>query len=113
MTMQNFTPVQAQHPFANVPCNAEGHFLLHFYAVVARLLAHLHAAGVNMKEGNRFEQFSFLASYQAALRSYHPTDASEPSPAAEGVWWDTHIAAWESQLDGHLPLRVLVDEDGL
>jgi hypothetical protein len=111
--MQNFTPVQAQHPFANVPCNAEGHFLLHFYAVVARLLAHLHAAGVDMKEGNRFEQFSFLAGYQAALQSFHPSDSTESSPATEGVWWDTHIADWESQLDGHLPLRVLVDEAGL
>ncbi|MFL5628558.1 MAG: ATP-binding protein [Ktedonobacteraceae bacterium] len=100
-------------PFANVPCSAEGHFRLHFYAVVARLLAHLHAAGLDEKKDNGFEQFSFLAGYRAALQSYHPTAATGPSPAIEGAWWDTQIAAWESQIDGHLPLRVLVDEVGL
>ncbi len=110
--MQDLAAVQ--NPFANVPRSAEGHFLLHFYAVVARLLVHLSAAGVGegegKKEGNSFAQFSFLAGYQTVLQSYYP---AAMSPQSTGAWWDTHIADWEQYLEGHLPLRALVDEAGL
>src|SRR5437867_3710504 len=102
-----------QNPFVNVPPTAEGHFLLHFYAMVARLLAHLYAAGMGEKEDNHFRQFSFLAGYQAALRTYYSTEPTGQSPAMEGAWWDTHIADWESHHAGHLPLWALIDELGL
>lgn len=103
-------PAAVQNPFASLPRNAEGHFLLHFYAVVARLLAHLQSAGTSNQENNRFAHFPFLAGYQAALLSYHPTLLS---PASEEAWWQAQIAEWESHVDGHLPLRALLEQADL
>jgi ATPase family associated with various cellular activities (AAA) len=93
--------------FANLPHGAEGHFLLHFYAVIAQLLAHLRT----MENGNHyFEQFPFLAGYQATLRSYVP---GELPPAMEGTWWDAQIAQREAQTAEQLPIRTLITEAGL
>ncbi len=110
--MQDLAAVQ--NPFAKMPHSTEGHFLLHFYAVVARLLAHLATAGIRQGEGKKdegaFGQFSFLAGYQAVLQTYSPASMS---PKSAGAWWDTHIADWEAGVEGHLPLRALVEEADL
>lgn len=103
--MQNLAAVQ--NPFASLPRNAEGHFLLHFYAVVARLLAHLQTTGTSEQESTPFTRFPFLAGYRASLLAYLPTEPASPTQEA---WWDTQIAEWESHIDGHLPLRALLDQ---
>jgi len=93
-----------------IPSGAQGHFLLHFYAVVARLLTHLSMTSKGEKNVKYFEQFPFLAGYQSALNTYVPPGLSV---SESGAWWDTQIASWEAQTVGHLPLRALVDEAGL
>jgi len=123
--MQDAPPVSSDSVFAHIPPGAEGHFLLHFYAVIARLLAHLHIVGDAGKDGSGregfekrsaqgpyVEQFPFLAGYQAALSAYLPGGAINQAPT-EGAWWDEQIARWEAETPGHLPLRTLVEEAGL
>src|SRR5438876_9641566 len=102
--MQDAPPVSSDSVFAHIPPGAEGHFLLHFYAVIARLLAHLHIVGDSGKDGSGregverrpaqgpyVEQFPFLAGYQAALNAYLPGGA-EPGGAINlaptEAWWD-------------------------
>src|SRR5947209_2791504 len=109
--MQQASLLNANHTaFTNLPPGAEGHFLLHFYAVVARLLANLRTAHMLEQGTKYFEQFPFLDGYQQMLGSYLP--AGLPSHQALS-WWDTAIANWETQSSCHLPLRALVDEVGL
>lgn len=93
--------------FANLPQGAESHFLLHFYAVLARLLANLRSAHLAAEQTKYFEQFSFLDGYQRMLSAYLPGNL----PAnEEGNWWNTAIAQWEAQSSCHLPLQALTDE---
>ncbi len=95
----------------HISMDAEGHFLLHFYAVVARIVAHLCVVGEDEKEQNRyFAQFPFLAGYQHALRAYVPNGLTGEM---EGAWWDAQIVQMEAQTTAHLPLRALRDEAGL
>src|SRR5919202_5323977 len=96
--------------FGDLPPGAEGHFRLHVYAVVARLLARLRSSGAAGEAEGYFAQFPFLAGYGAALGAWQPGGLS---PAAEVAWWDAQVAGWEAATAGRLPLRALVDEAGL
>src|SRR5215467_11442492 len=96
--------------YSNLPQGAEGHFLLHFYAVIARLLANLCSAPAQEAGEKYFEQFPFLSGYQRMLRSYIP---DEVLAEEEGSWWDSAIEQWEKQSPYHLPLQALRDEAGL
>jgi len=95
--------------FANLQQGAEGHFLLHFYAVMARVLANLRATHAAQEEGRAtyFEQFQFLNGYQRMLDAFPPDELS-PNEGLAG--WDDVIAQWEEQSAYHLPLQALVDE---
>lgn len=96
-----------------IPSGAHGHFLLHFYAVVARILARLEGSGAgeqNGAHGGYAERFPFLASYRSMLGSLAPTEVTS---GAQEAWWDAQIAAFEARTHEHLPLRALVDDAGL
>jgi hypothetical protein len=108
--MQDVQLTASNSIFANLPSGAEGHFLLHFYAVVARLLAHLRGTETGAKGGTHFEQFSFLTGYQNALSAYLPADLSVTE---ESAWWDAQIMRWEAKTRDHLPLRALIEDAGL
>jgi hypothetical protein len=93
--------------FADLPPGAEGHFRIHMYALIARVLAHLRALDA---DGDPFARFPFLAGYHSALARYCPGGLE---PAAELAWWQRQIDAWEEGTPGHLPLRALVSGLGL
>ncbi len=93
-----------------IPPGAQGHFLLHFYAAVARVLARLEGLETGEQIGMYVERFPFLATYRGMLRALA---SSEVSFDAQGAWWDAQIAAFEARTRGHLPLRALVDDAGL
>src|SRR5947199_8239322 len=97
----------------NIPLGAQGHFLLHFYAVVARILARLEGPGAGEQNGAHdgyAERFPFLASYRSMLGKLAPTEVTS---GAQAAWWDAQIAAFEARTQEHLPLRALVDNAGL
>ena len=96
--------------FGDLPPGGEGHFRLHIYAVVARLLAHLRSLGAAGAGEGYFAEFPFLAGYGAALGAWQPGGLS---PAAAVAWWDARIAGWETATGDRLPLRALVEEAGL
>jgi hypothetical protein len=96
--------------YPNLPQGAEGHFLLHFYAVIARVLANLratHPAHGEEESATYFEQFQFLKGYRRMLDAHLP---GQLSPNEELVWWDAAIAQREEQSVCHLPLQALVEE---
>ena len=96
--------------FANLPEGPQGHFLLHFYAVIARILAHLDMGETDAKH---LEQFPFLLGYRTLLAAcVH----GEFSTTVSDAWWETHIAHWEAETIAtadHLPLQALREEAGL
>src|SRR6266496_1383866 len=102
--MQDFS---ADTFLTRLPAGAEGHFLLHFYAAISRLLTHPYVSGGDQQH---FVQLPFLTSYRATVQSWMPEGLD---PAHAGVWWDEQIAHWEKQTAAHLPLRVLATEAGL
>ncbi len=93
-----------------IPSGAQGHFLLHFYAVVARVLARLESRGTDEQNGGYTERFPFLATYRGILHALVP---DEVPLSAQGAWWDMQIATFEAQAHEHLPLRLLMDAAGL
>ncbi len=114
--MQDISALSATHDYSetqalHIPIDAEGHFLLHFYAVVARIVAHLYLAGADEKERHTyFSQFPFLSGYQQMLHAYTPVGLTSEM---ESAWWDMQIVQMEAQTVAHLPLRALRDEAGL
>lgn len=95
---------------AALPADPDGHFRLHVYAVVARMLANLQLTAGSVEGADPFDAFPFLAGYRAALHACMPTGLSL---ADEAAWWDAQLVAWQQSVDGHLPLRALVDDAGL
>ena len=91
-----------------LPPGAEGHFRLHVYAVVHRMLANLRIAGGN--EGGYFDAFPFLSGYERSLRARHPQGLSDDEIDR---WWSGQIADWERATSGHLPLPTLAATLGL
>ena len=92
-----------------LPLTATNHFLLHFYAAVARVIAHVdqHAAaapdGVTRPDPSRE---AFLSGYREEL-------AQVADPDAGPEWWERMIVDWEAGPHGHLPLRAVADAVGL
>src|SRR6266700_7886557 len=93
-----------------IPSGAQGHFLLHFYAVVARVLARLESAGAGEQDSMYAERFPFLATYRNILHALVPGEISQGTQVA---WWDAQIASFQAQAQEHLPLRALMDAAGL
>jgi hypothetical protein len=99
----------AQRPDSRV--TAENHFRLHFYRVVATLLARM--AG-DAQLAPLLERFPFLDGYAAALRDYYSQEVAESAtPGAVDGWWREQIGAYEAQAHEHLPLRALATDAGL
>ncbi|HEY6411864.1 MAG TPA: AAA family ATPase, partial [Ktedonobacteraceae bacterium] len=94
---------------SNIPTGTTGHFSLHFYAVVARILVRLGTTGTGERNDTYFEQFPFLGGYQSMLGPLVPDGV----PATQGTWWDAQIASLEAQTAEHLPIRALVAGAGL
>src|SRR6266487_4930335 len=110
--MQNvqFAAANREAGRAAIPSGAHGHFLLHFYAVVARVLARLESRGMDEQNGGYTERFPFLATYRGILHALVP---DEIPLSAQGAWWDMQIAAFEAQAQEHVLLRALMHEAGL
>jgi len=97
------------HVFENVPQTARGHFMLHFYAAVYRLLFHLYTIS-GVEEGDpgelagTFKKYPFLAGYFEETRRHMPEEITW-----EGAlrWWKEQITAWEGEVTLHLPLRAV------
>ena len=85
---------------------AEGHFRLHFYRVVAALLARMHG---DPQLAPLLDRFPFLDGYAAALADYYPPGMTA---ATGGAWWEEQIAAWEAAAHAHLPLLALATDGG-
>ena len=89
------------HVFENVPRTARGHFMLHFYAAVYRLLFHLYSLSgeENRELEQTFEKYPFLAGYFEETRRHMPEEITW-----EGAlrWWKTQVTAWEEEIQEHL-----------
>ena len=106
--------------FRLVPADARGHFLIHVFAAVYRLVDYarrLADAAVEEREESAgvedlFAAFPFLAGYFAEMRDFMPDDITWEDGAA---WWADEVAAWEASAgDGtRLPLSALGREAGL
>ncbi|MGH7862992.1 MAG: hypothetical protein ACREOS_12230, partial [Candidatus Dormibacteraceae bacterium] len=96
--------------FEHVPHATRGHFLLHFYAAVDRLISFVSQVGLPGDDNalrHCLERFPFLDGYLAEIRQYVPsTVAWEDGPA----WLENQITAWEAEAPLSLPLRALTDE---
>ncbi len=111
---------------AELPPGAAGHFRLHLFAVVARLLANLGLGGgagtearllhglgrlLDRLEGEESDsvsaRFPFLDGYRATLVRLQ---GGEPPPVLQLAWWEEQIDRWQAQAGGHLPLSAVEDD---
>lgn len=102
---------KAPHVFENVPHNGRGHFLLHFYAAIYRLLFHLFTiSGTETEElEETFKTYPFLAGYFEEIRLHMPEEITW-----EGAlrWWKEQVSTWEGDIHHHLPLRAVTRSSG-
>ena len=98
--------------FEDLPRTAEGHFVLHVYAAVFRLLRHVRRLG--RMGGTPLEQmldrYPFLTGYFDEIRQHLP-EGIRWTPATD--WWEAEIQSWEEATGDHLPLVALGQESGL
>lgn len=94
--------------FEQVPRTRQGHFLLHFFAALQRLLHYVSRLQqlIDQDLQASLTRFPFLRGYLAEIE--RPLPADLPWEAAAD-WWEREITAWEQTIDQHLPLRA-VDE---
>src|SRR5688500_16437339 len=86
---------------ANVPRGAAGHFLLHFFAAVDRLLRYTRriapappaADGADALRG----RYPFLAGYEAEVRAFQRAAMADGEALA---WWEHCIIDWEARDGG-------------
>jgi ATPase family associated with various cellular activities (AAA) len=112
--MQDITTSSAHTPFTNLPRTAGGHFMLHFYAVVARVLSALQSAPFLERNDEKqtaslFEKLPFLAGYQTMLMTIQAMESPSTS-SPNGDWWDAQITDWEDHVTAYLPLHALARE---
>jgi len=91
-----------------LPLTAHNHFLLHFYAAVARVLAYVDRRAVDTPQERRPSDASrdaFLAGYREEL--------AQLGPEADASWWEQLVTDWEGGEAGHLPLRAIAEATGL
>jgi hypothetical protein len=94
--------------FEHVPRTRQGHFLLHFFAALQRLLHYISRLQqlIDQDLQESLTRFPFLRGYLVEIERALP--AGQPWEDAAG-WWEREIGAWEQTIDQHLPLRA-VDE---
>lgn len=92
--------------------NARGHFLLHFYAALYRLVHHrvreLNGSGDPL--GALIEKHPFLAAYLQEMRAAMPADITWERG---GPWWEGCILDFEREVAKPLPLRALRESAAL
>jgi len=96
--------------FEHVPRATRGHFLLHFYAAVDRLIRFVSQVALPDDDNalrHCVERFPFIAGYLAEIRQYLPPTVAGEDGAA---WWEGQITDWEAAADGYLPLRALTTD---
>ncbi len=96
----------SKNAFGHLPRTPRGHFVLHLYAAVFRLLAHI--SGLSAFGGQKleqvFERYPFLAKYYEEMKKFMPAGSDWTEAAA---WWRDEITAWEEQCSEHLPLAAI------
>jgi hypothetical protein len=98
--------------FVHVPTTAEGHFRLHFFAAIFRVINHLRRLaelrGDDLEES--LEKYVFLAGYFSEMRQYLPDEITWEEAL---TWWEEEITAWEENCEKHLPLKALTEKGEL
>jgi hypothetical protein len=91
-----------------LPLTAHNHFLLHFYAAVARVLAYVDRRAADGAQDRRPSDSSrdvFLAGYRDEL--------AQLGTDGDVSWWEHLVTVWEGRESGHLPLRAIAEAAGL
>ncbi|HSN76451.1 MAG TPA: hypothetical protein VL334_15350, partial [Anaerolineae bacterium] len=104
--MSNTSNSLSAGPFDSIPRTPRGHFLLHFYGAVLRLLAYVERNGVlaNTGKGTPEGDYLFLRHYREEVRHLLP----EGLALEEAVpWWEDQVAAWQQGVPDPLPLAAL------
>jgi hypothetical protein len=96
--------------FESVQRTPRGHFLLHFYGAILRLITYVERSGAlkaNEQGGSQPEGgYRFLQHYREEVQRFLPQDL----PLEKAVfWWEAQITDWQQGIDGHLPLAALED----
>ncbi|RKH09351.1 ATP-binding protein [Corallococcus sp. CA053C] len=89
-------------PTAATPPDALEHFKLHFFAAATRVLAQ--AARTFGGEDAMLTRFPFLTAYREELTGLGVGSLEEEEGPGR---WPEALAAWEADVEGHLPLRAL------
>ena len=98
--------VPAPAPFDHVPPGPRGHFLLHFYAAVDRVIDYVQRLSLLGGEdpAESMAGFPFIAGYLDEIQRVMP---EQVEAADSWAWWEAEIAAWAARADGRLPLLAL------
>jgi len=98
--------------FETIPITPCGHFRLHFYAAIYRLIGHLHrlSEGGGLMFETTLRKFPFLDGYFREMLPFLPDDSSWTEAA---TWWETEICRWEKATDDILPISALSARLGL
>jgi hypothetical protein len=95
------------HPFSHIPPTPHGHFLLHFYGAVLRLLLYIDctdALDAQDTANANSRRYPFLDRYREEIERFLIINA----PAESIIdWWEDQIADWEKSVALHLPLAAL------
>lgn len=107
------SPATPAQPFARVPADAGGHFVLCLYAAIFHLLSHVHRmCGLSGTDFSTVtERYPFLARYLDEIRREMPETITW---AEARLWWRDQLSHWERRFPAtRLPLRDLVVEGGI
>jgi hypothetical protein len=94
------------HASERLPVTAQNHFLLHFYAAVAQLLAYVDGSKAPGPDRPDSSRDAFLAGYREEV-------AQIADSKTGWAWWEETIQAWEAGARGHLPLLAVNEAAGL
>ncbi len=98
--------------FSAIPYSQRGHFQLHFYASVLRLMAYIermHAMGGKSLE-EFFQRYPFLAHYRKEMGRYLTPGCSAVSAIRA---WEAGMSTWEADCPLRLPLVALARLDAV
>ncbi|MGA7733165.1 MAG: ATP-binding protein [Chloroflexia bacterium] len=103
------------NPFHSIQYGPRGHFLLHFYGAVLRLLNYVDQTGA-LSDGRLRRphrpggRYPFLAHYREEIERFVPKHV----PLMEAVtWWEEQVTDWQAGRQGNLPLVALERTPGV
>ena len=99
-------------PFDSIPPTPNGHFLLHFYGTILRLLRYIDRMGA-FGEGSQAglnAQFPFLAHYREQIELFLPPGIP---PEKAVTWWEEEVGSWQARVPVYLPLTGLEGMKGI